>query len=308
VTLPLLDAAALDAARVPPLRAIAAIEAALAAAARGAAQQPHPPALRPAGGGFFQPLLAALPQDDVACVNWLTYHPGNPARGLPHSGGLLILSAFATGTPLCVMDGIWISHRRTGYVAALAAKYLAGAAGDVALIGAGAIAMFAVEALAALGLLRGELRVASRTPEGAARFCAEAAARLGVRARAVAEARAAVEGARLVVTATSHEGPPFLERAWLADGALVVLIDRLRVVTPDVLASAARIVTTSRDSLAGWGFSAEHRVQLLQEIIAGGRPSPVAPGTVTLCDAAGVAVADLAFAALVWRELQAARA
>jgi ornithine cyclodeaminase/alanine dehydrogenase-like protein (mu-crystallin family) len=300
VTLPFLDGEALARANVCAAEAMAVIETAI----KGAAQQPFPPALRRDDGGFFQPLIAALPDEDVACVNWLSFHPGNAALGRPHSGGLLILNKFSTGEPLCSMDGIWVSHRRTGFVAGLAVKYLAGSFTDAALIGAGAIAPFAIEALLSLGPFAGELRVCTRTPASAERFCAGMVSRHGIRARPVADSREAVRGARLVITSTTHAGAPFLERDWLAGGALVVMIDRLRVVTADLLTRAERIVTTSRESLASRGFAAPERVETLPEIIAAGACQPVTADAVTLCDAGGIAVADLALAALLWRRLQ----
>lgn len=302
--LPFFDAEALDQADVATCEAMKAIESGLAAVACSSAQQPPPPVLQSPDGGFFQSLVAALPALNLACVNWLNFHPGNPAMGRPHSGGVLLLSDFASGEPLCVMDGIWISHRRTGYVAGLAAKYLAGNSGDVALIGAGAIAAFAIEALAELGLLQHELRVCSRSAASAEQFCKKLSSHTGVRTRQVLEPRQAVKGARLVVTATTHAGLPFIERDWLEDGTLVIMIDRLRVITRSLLAQADRIVTTSRESLARWGFDEDKRVvQTLPEIIAGGQPQPVGPDQVVLCDVGGVAVADLAFAALLWERL-----
>src|SRR4051812_17512331 len=170
--IPVLNADELDRAGISVAGAMGAIESGLAALGRNAAQQPRPTALVPEAGGFFQPIAAALPDDDIACVNWLTYHPSNPAHGLPHSGGVLILNRFASGEPLCVMDGIWVSHRRTGYIAGLGVKYLAGDFHDVAVIGPGAIAEFAVDAIHALAPIRGELRVCARRLESAERFCA----------------------------------------------------------------------------------------------------------------------------------------
>ena len=121
---------------------------------------------------------------------------------------------------------------------------------DLPRSGAGAIAVFAVDALAALGRFGGELRVSTRSVEGAAQFCAKMSARHGLRARPVVDPRTAVRGARLIVTSTTHDGSPFIERDWLETGTLVVMIDRLRVVTPGLLARSDRIVTTSRESLA----------------------------------------------------------
>jgi ornithine cyclodeaminase/alanine dehydrogenase-like protein (mu-crystallin family) len=306
--LPVLDGKSLAAAQVTDAEALAAVERALAALGRHEAQQPHPPTLSPGTGAFFVPLLAALPKDNIACVNWLTYHPHNVSRSRPHSGGLLILNDFTTGEPFCLMDGIWISQRRAGYVAALGAKYLAGDFHDVAVIGPGEIAGFAVDAVSALGLLRGALRVCGRRQENAETFCAQASSRLGVRAVPGTDPRAAVAGTRLVLTSTSHSGSPFLQPDWLVPGTLVVMIDRLRVVTRDLLARAGRIVTNSRESLASWGLEDPDRVQqTLPEIIAAGGRKPVRPDEIVLYDAGGLAVADLAFAALLWRRVQSSR-
>jgi ornithine cyclodeaminase/alanine dehydrogenase-like protein (mu-crystallin family) len=306
--LPVFGAEALAAAQVADTDALAAIEAALAKLARHEAQQPHPPTLSPGAGAFFTPLIAALPKDNVACVNWLTYHPQNAAAGLPHSGGLLILNDFATGEPLCLMDGIWIGRRRAGYIAALGVKHLAGEFHDVAVIGPGAIAAFAIDAIAALGLLQGGLRVCGRRQESAERFCAGALSRRGIRATPYTDAQAAVRGTRLILTSTSHSGSAFLEPDWLIPGTLVVMIDRLRVVTRSLLARAGRFVTNSRDSLASWGLEDDDRVRAtLPEIIAAGNRQPVGADEIILYDAGGLAVADLAFAALLWRRLQSSR-
>jgi ornithine cyclodeaminase/alanine dehydrogenase-like protein (mu-crystallin family) len=300
--IPFLDGAALERAGVTPVEAMAAIERGLAALGRGAAQQPHPTALSPEPGAFFQPLTAALPESNLACVNWLTFHPGNAASGRPHSGGLLILNDFKTGEPLCLMDGLWVSHRRTGYIAGLGAKYLAGPPGDVALIGPGAISDFALDALAALGRLGSRVRICGRREDSTRAFCAAARARLGVEALAFTDARAAIAGANIIVTATSHAGAPFLERAWVAEGALIVMIDRLRLITPALLARADRLVTNSRESLASWGVK-ERNVESFPELVAGGRARPVGSGEIALYDAGGLAVADLAYAALLWQRL-----
>ncbi len=302
---PFLDAAALARAGVSPLEGMAAIEAGLAALGRGAAQQPPPPALSPGGGAFFQPLAAALPALNLACVNWLTFHPANPEAGRPHSGGLLILNDFATGEPLCIMDGLWVSHRRTAYMAGLGAKYLAGEVRNVGLIGPGAIAALTLDALAALGMLRGHLRVCGRRAESTRAFCMETRARLAIDVEACVEPRTAVAGAELVVSATSHAGPPFLEREWLAERVLVVLIDRLRVVTPGLLERADRIVANSLELLAKWGVDATRRtLESFPALVAEGRRLPAGPGEAVLYDAAGIAVADLALAELLWSRIR----
>ena len=107
--------------------AMAAIERGLAALGRSAVEQPSPPVLHAPGGGFFQPLVAASPIRKRRLRELADVSSGQSGRTVrSHSGGILVLNDFSTGAPLCLMDGIWISHRRTGYMAGLAAKYLPG--------------------------------------------------------------------------------------------------------------------------------------------------------------------------------------
>ena len=303
--LPFLDADALNAIDVPVLDAMAAIEAGLGALGRSEASQPNPPVLSPSAGAFFQPLVAGLPEQNTACVNWLTYHPDNATVGLPHSGGILILNDLSRGMPLCVMDGIWVSHRRTGYIAGIGVKYLAPAFEDVALIGPGAIAAFAIDALVAMGRMKGKLKVCSRRRETAERFCREMSVRHGIEAIPVLEPREAVDGAHLILTATTHKGTPFLQRDWVAKGSLVVMIDRLRVITRELLDDADRVVTNSAASLAHWGFGGDGRpVEIMPAIVGARALVPVGPDQICLYDAGGLAIADLAYASLLWSRLQ----
>jgi ornithine cyclodeaminase/alanine dehydrogenase-like protein (mu-crystallin family) len=107
-----------------------------------------------------------------------------------------------------------------------------------------------------------------------------------------------------VITSTSHEGSPFLEREWIADGALVIMIDRLRLITPGLRARADRIVTNSRDSLKSWGLDPARDVASFPELVAGGVARPARSGEIVLFDAGGLAVADLAYAARLWQRLK----
>jgi ornithine cyclodeaminase/alanine dehydrogenase-like protein (mu-crystallin family) len=184
-------------------------------------------------------------------------------------------------------------------------KHLAGDFDGIAVIGPGAIATFAIDATAALGLLRGGLRVCGRRQQSADRFCADTLSRHGIRARPYTDPQAAVRGARLVITSTSHSGSLFLKPDWLTRGTLVVLIDRLGVVTRALLAQAGRIVTNSPESLASWGLEDDGKVRAtLPEIIAAGAHARVLGDEIVLYDAGGIAVADLALSALLWQRLQ----
>src|SRR5262249_51419171 len=88
----------------------------------------------------------------------------------------------------------------------------------LAMLGAGVQAASHLEAMAAVRTLR-RVRVWSRDREHALRFATRASEQ-GVKVEAVADARAAVEGADLICTTTSAK-EPILEGAWIAPGAHV---------------------------------------------------------------------------------------
>jgi len=147
--------------------------------------------------------------------------------------------------------------------------------------------------------------VCGRRQQSTDKFCTDTLSRHGIRARPYTDPQAAVRGARLIITSTSHSGSPFLKPDWLTRGTLVVMIDRLRVVTRALLAQAGRIVTNSPDSLASWGREEDGKMRAtLPQIIAAGAHPRVSGDEIVLYDAGGIAIADLALSALLWQQLQ----
>ena len=105
--------------------AVAAVEEAFAAHARGETMMPAKVYLdlRKYNGDF-----RAMPSyaPGSAGVKWVNSHPDNPDRhGLPTVLGMYILSDPVTAVPLAVMDATWLTAARTGAAAGVAAKHLA---------------------------------------------------------------------------------------------------------------------------------------------------------------------------------------
>lgn len=108
-----------------------------------------------------------------------------------------------------------LSQLRTGCATALATRYLAEPGPQrLALLGAGTVARGQLEALAAEQELA-EVRVFSPRPQSRDDFVGWARERLSLEARGCASPSEALEGANLVVTATSS-GKPLVEEAMLA--------------------------------------------------------------------------------------------
>jgi alanine dehydrogenase len=148
----------------------------------------------------------------------------NPERGLPTVTAQLALTDAETGQPVSYMAANRITSARTGCIGGLAARELAADGPiDLAVIGAGTQARWQTRAIAAaVGSRLESIRVHSPSESRVA--CAEALEReLDVPAEPVETPEATVEGASVVVTATTSTEPVFPGEA-LAAGALVVAV------------------------------------------------------------------------------------
>ena len=162
-------------------------------------------------GGFFFQMPALVPA--AMGVKLVTLYPGNAGTVVPtHLATILLLNP-ATGEPLAVMDGTYITEMRTAAVSALATRLLASPDASVlAILGSGVQAHVHAKVLPLVRDFK-EVRVWSRTPAHARRLARE----IGGRAMAAEEA---VRGADVVVTATNAT-QAVLQGKWLKLGAHV---------------------------------------------------------------------------------------
>jgi alanine dehydrogenase len=226
--------------------------------------------------------------------------PGNLDR--PTHQAAIALFDPATGTPVALMDGTYVTAARTAAASALAARLLARPDARVlAILGTGVQARSHVRALARIRDW-GEIRVAGRDPSKARALAEE----LGLTAASSFEA--AVRGAD-AVAAVTHSPEPVVLAEWVAAGTHVgsVGYNAPGSELDPVLVRNATVVVESRESslapppagapeLAGLDPAS---VAELGEIVSGTRPGRTSPEEITLYKSVGVAVQDLAAAALV---------
>jgi ornithine cyclodeaminase/alanine dehydrogenase-like protein (mu-crystallin family) len=215
------DVLSLDAAEVERLLDAESLFAALAEAFKalssGDVSVPPRISAEVPDAGFLAAMPGYVPGMAIA-VKLVSVFPRNHDRGLPSHQALIALFDPDTGTPLCVMDGTYITAFRTAAAAALSAKLLAREDATVlAIIGAG------VQGAAHLRLLPqirrfSATRVASRDHELARRLAAEQPG-----ARAVESFEKAVRGADVVCLCT-HSGEPVVRADWLKGGVHVTSV------------------------------------------------------------------------------------
>jgi ornithine cyclodeaminase len=295
--------------------AITVVREAFAAADRGAAVMPAPLELRlPEADGELHVKGAYLKGAPVFAVKTATGFYRNPARGLPVSGGMTLVYDAQTGMlRVLAADGGLLTELRTAAAGALAADLMARPeARIVAMIGTGGQARYQLRALLQIRRIE-QVRVWGRRREAAERYAREMAT-AGVTVSVAATAREAVEGAEVVITATSAS-QPLVESGWLAPGAHVTAVGadmpHKQELDPQILAMAGKYVPDSVQAAARSG-ELHHAIEAgifdtgsvygeLPALASGRLPGRTSVEELTVADLTGLGIQDAAIAELVTR-------
>ena len=285
---------------------IGAMEEALAALARGELGMPLRFVVRSRGGQ----VLALMPAHrgggaPLVSLKEIVVTPDNSVRGLdPHQGAVLLHDG-EDGRLRAVLNASAITEIRTAAVSAVATKLLARPGSRrVAILGAGVQARSHAHAMRTI-LTDPEVRIWSR-----ARAHAEA---LALEAHAVAcdTIEEALDAADVVCTCTASR-EPIVRRAWLAPGthlnAVGASIPAARELDTDVVVGSAffvdrreSTVNESGDYLLAAeeaGIGPEHIRAELGELLVGSQEGRRDDAELTVFKSLGLAVEDLAAAAL----------
>ncbi len=300
--------------RVGPEAARAAIEEALAFAPGEVFTAPKLN-LPLRAGDFFQAMPAAARALGLALVKWTGVVAHRGGGGLPNVNAIIALSDIAHGQPVAVLAGNRITALRTAAMTAIAARRLARAESSViAFVGTGLQARSHLTALRPMfpGLDRALLF--GRTPASVAAF-ADAVRAAGLGPVVCANVQDAIEPADIVVTSVpAAEGlSPFLDGRWLKPGAFAAMVDLGRSWRPETIRDFDLMATDDRAQSAV--IAADGKLAHagpwpadLASLVAGRHPGRTGPRQRTGFIFAGMALADLAVAALVYRRALAAHA
>jgi ornithine cyclodeaminase len=200
-----------------------------------------------------------------------------------------------------------LGELRTGAIGGVAIRYMASPGAEtVAVIGSGAQARTQLEAAAAVRSLR-KVRVYSRSPANRLAFATEMADRLGLAIAPVTSARDAVEGADIVLCATTS-AVPVIEAAWLGRDAHVNTVGpktRTRhEIGPEIAERAAIIATDSPEQTRAYpepfflaGSPAIGRMVDLADLVSGKVATRRGGAAMTLFCSVGLAGTEVLVAA-----------
>jgi len=294
-------------------RAVDIVEETFRWYAEGQVAWSEPPVMAlhvPDPGAIYRLKGVYLPSLGVAGfrVTGYTTRADGSGSGAADNTRFVILSDPLSGHPLAIIDEHWNYSVRTVAAAVVAAKYLADpGAGDLGLVGAGALATIGLQALAQRFPLR-RVRVFSRRPESRGAFAQRMTRDLGIEVAAVDSAEAAVRGAPLILACTSA-GRPLIRAPWITPGAFLCTLGRDEL-DPACYAQADKVVFDSwelsqessdvRKLIAAGVLSRERIYGEIGEIVTGRKPGREGRERI-IVRAEGMANQDIAIAAWTYQ-------
>ncbi len=265
----------------------------------------------PGSNGVLLAMPSAVAEPPALGAKIVSVFRDNPSRGLPTVTSVYVLSDYATGVPLAIMDGGYLTGIRTAAGSAVATRVLAHSdARTLGVFGTGVQARFHVETIRRVRAL--ERVIVSAT----SREKAETFARWVERSAGVAAQVGSAEEASAadIVAACTTSATPVVSAASVRDGAHVNAVGAFTPSTrelPSVLVGRARVYVDTRPgalSEAGdlllavddGAFSLHSVVGEVGEVLLGTAPGRGAAGEVTVYKSVGAAFLDAATARLAF--------
>ncbi len=234
------------------------------------------------------------------------YFPGNAARGLINHQSSILLFDPETGRPVAMVGGNLLTALRTAAASAISIDRLARPEARVlGIVGAGHQSVFQLRAAARVR--RFERVIAWNLHPDMLPRLGEAAAELGLLFESVPLDR--MREADVIITITSAPEASLMS-AHVSDGAHLAcmgtdtrgkqevepsLLARARVFTDEVAQSVT--IGEAQHAVAG-GILKEDQIVPLGAVLTGADPGRQSPSEITLFDGTGVALQDLAVAAI----------
>lgn len=309
-----LDRASMEQA-LPMEGAIGALEEAFRLHGQGRSTVPlRLPMETPQGTMLYMPALLRDYDEAALSLKVVAINPGNPEQSLPLIHALVLLSDVATGRPVALMEGGYLTGVRTGAASGLAAKDLApGDAKHLGLIGCGFQAYFQVQALCAVRPI--ERVVLHNRSSGGAQSMKERLEGETDLAVEIASsgAEVAAEADVLVTATTSSE--PVVSGHDLRPGTTVIAVGAfrpdMREVDTDLVTRAGIYVDSYEGALNEAGdllipleqghLQREEIRGELAELVSGDVPGRQSDNEVILFKSVGLAIEDTATAVLAYR-------
>jgi alanine dehydrogenase len=244
------------------------------------------------------------------------YKDNVPKHGLPTVLGTIILLDEATGFPVALMDGGYLTAMRTGAVSGVATKYMATPEAKVAVVfGTGAQAFTQVLGVHGARPIAKLLAYSLDAPDARRKFAARVTEATGVTVVLADDPKSAVAQADIVILATTA-ATPVLDGSWLKPGSHIngvgshspgareldtLTVQKSRVVcdlTSACKSEAGDLMIPAQAGEWGWDKVAGD----LGDVIVGKVKGRTSREDITLFKSVGLAVQDMSAARVVFDE------
>ncbi len=292
---------------------IEAVAAGFAAYSAGRTETPLRVGVEPPGtGGVLLAMPCALDAEPRALgAKIVSVFRGNPARGLPTVTSIYVLSDYATGLPLAIMDGSYLTAIRTAAGSAVATRELARPdAHSLGVFGTGVQARFHVETIRRVRSLDRVLVSGTSKQKGRA-FADWVRQTTGIAAE-VAEPHT-TSAADIVATCTTSATPVVLDehvRAGAHVNAVGAFTPTTRELPPQLIGRARVFVDTRAGALSEAGdlllaaqegrFALDAVAGEVGEVLLRRGPGRTSASEVTVYKSVGAAFLDAATARLAY--------
>jgi ornithine cyclodeaminase/alanine dehydrogenase-like protein (mu-crystallin family) len=284
---------------------ISAVEQAFREKGEGRAEMPPKPGIHPAPDAFIHAMPAYLPGLHAAGIKWVSGYPENYKRGLPYISGLVVLNEPETGLPLAILDGAWITAKRTGAVTAVAAKHLARKdSRTIGILGLGVQGRSNLEALTEVLPNLQVVKTYDALTRNQEKYVEEMTALTKLSIQSAKTPLEAVADCDIIVTAGPiHKDPePVIESEWLKEGVFACPVDFDSYWKPAAMHSMNKFLTDDTEQLLyykslGYFKDIPRTYANLEEIVLGRKPARENTHERIMSMNLGLAIEDIAVAA-----------
>ena len=228
------------------------VRIALAEHGKKMVEMPAKIGIHPINDTFHHAMPAFVPVAEASGIKWVACFRENYKYKLDQTSALIILNDIQTGWPLAVMDGTWITAKRTAAVSAIAVEKLARRSShEVGILGCGVQGHEHLIALASVMPELKKVEVNDIRPGIAQQMINSFKGDYGFEIVEAASIEALVRDSDVVVTATAmlQTPKPLIEDEWIKAGALLLPVDLGSVFEWETMKRADKFLVDSLDEM-----------------------------------------------------------
>lgn len=269
----------------------------------------------PEGTALFMP--SYMKSIDMIGIKTVTLFEDNRNQGLPYIQGMVSLFDGNNGSPKAVLDGMTITALRTGAASGLATRLLARKDSNIcAIFGAGIQGKTQLEAVCAVRDIKRAF-IYDAFPAASKMYVKEMSEKLGIEIKVATTPKDAVKDADVICCATFSKTPVFDDKD-LPAGVHINAVGSYKPhvqEVPEEMVLRSRLYVDHRESaLEETGdliipinkglMTARHIIAEIGAVAAGKAPARTSDTEITFFKTVGVAVQDLAAAAVVLQKAE----